>query len=123
MTQLIVRSLVRLEGVDRIESTLVDQLYCADRNYLLVELRRVTFGDVLRAHYLCPACQRDVQRIESLQSLDVRRLGDSERLEPGRDRVGRRLRGPEGRRASRGRRVACRAAPTKRSSRRTPSAT
>lgn len=82
VTQLIVRSLVRLEGIDRIESTLIDQLYCADRNYLLVELRRATFGDVLRAHYLCPACQRDVQRIESLQSLDVRRLDDDERLEP-----------------------------------------
>lgn len=82
VTQLIVRSLVRLEGIDRIEPALVDQLYCADRNYLLVELRRATFGDVLRAHYLCPACQRDVQCIENLQMLDVRRLADNERLEP-----------------------------------------
>lgn len=82
VTQLILRSLIRLEGIEHIEPSLVDQLYCADRNYLLVELRRATFGDVLRAHYLCPACQQDVQRIESLDALEVRRLGEHERLEP-----------------------------------------
>src|SRR5438045_2051625 len=48
VTQLIHRSLVRLEGLDRIEPALIDQLYCADRNYLLLELRRATFGDALR---------------------------------------------------------------------------
>src|SRR5438034_1400333 len=52
VTQLIHRSLVRLEGVERLEKKLIEQLYCADRNYLLLELRRVTFGDVLRAHTL-----------------------------------------------------------------------
>ncbi len=82
VTQLIHRSLLRLEGVDSIEPALIEHLYCADRNYLLLELRRVTFGDVLRAHYLCPACQQDVQRIESLEALPVRRLAENEKLEP-----------------------------------------
>jgi hypothetical protein len=82
VTQLIHRSLVRLEGIERLEKKLIEQLYCADRNYLLLELRRVTFGDVLRAHYICPACQHDVQRIESLEQLPVRRLADNEQLEP-----------------------------------------
>lgn len=82
VTQLIMRSLVRLEGIERIEPTLVDQLYCADRNYLLLELRRATFGDVLRAHYLCPACGQDVPRIERLDDLAVHRLGEDESFEP-----------------------------------------
>lgn len=82
VTQLILRSLVRLEGVERIEQPLVEQLYCADRNYLLLELRRFTFGDALRAHYLCPACGQDVQRIEHLGDLPVRRLTDGETLAP-----------------------------------------
>jgi hypothetical protein len=82
VTQLIHRALVRLEGLDRIEPTLIDQLYCADRNYLLLELRRATFGGALRAHYICPACQQDVPRIENLDTLAIRRLGDGETLEP-----------------------------------------
>lgn len=82
VTQLIHRSLVRLEGVERVEPGLVERLFCADRNYLLLELRRITFGDALRAHYLCPACQRDVHAIERLDALPVRHLDDDERLEP-----------------------------------------
>lgn len=82
VTQLILRSLVRLEGIEHVEPTLVEQLYCADRNYLLLELRRATFGDVLRAHYLCPSCGRDVPRIENLDDLAIRRLADDEALEP-----------------------------------------
>ena len=82
VTQLIHRALVRLEGVERVEPGLVQQFYCADRNYLLLELRRITFGDALRAHYLCPGCQQDVHTIERLDALPVRRLGEDERLEP-----------------------------------------
>lgn len=82
VTQLLQRCLVRLEGMERVESALVDQLFSADRNYLLLELRRITFGDALRAHYLCPACQQDVAAIEQLNSLAIRRLADDEVLEP-----------------------------------------
>jgi len=82
VTQLIQRCLVRLEGVERVEPPLIDQLFSADRNYLLLELRRITFGDTLRAHYLCPACQQDVAAIEQLNALAIRRLGAEEGLEP-----------------------------------------
>lgn len=82
VTQLLLRCLVRLEGMEQVEPPLIDQLFSADRNYLLLELRRITFGDVLRAHYLCPGCQRDVAAIERLDALPVRRLPDDETLEP-----------------------------------------
>jgi len=82
VTQLIQRCLVRLEGMERVEQPLVDQLFSVDRSYLVFELRRATFGDALRAHYQCPACQRDIAVIEQLDALAIRRLRDDEALEP-----------------------------------------
>ena len=41
VTELISSCLVRLGEVERVDSDLVAQLYTADRNYLLLEIRRV----------------------------------------------------------------------------------
>ena len=49
VTELIRGCLVRLGDLETIDSDVVSQLYTADRNYLLVEMRRVTLGDGLRA--------------------------------------------------------------------------
>jgi endogenous inhibitor of DNA gyrase (YacG/DUF329 family) len=80
ITQLILSCLVELDGVPEIDAALVSGLYSADRNYLLFELRRLTFGDRLRTSYPCPACSREVHNEEDLRSTEVRRLGDGETL-------------------------------------------
>ena len=79
VTQLIQRCLVQLGTLRVIEPALVNQLYSADRNYLLYELRRITFGNELRTAYICPSCEHPVQRVENLSELRVRRLADGER--------------------------------------------
>jgi hypothetical protein len=82
ITQLLHRCLVRLEGFEHTDASLLEQLYSADRNYLLFELRRITFGSRLRTSYVCPACRQAIQAVEHLDDLTIRRLGDEERLDP-----------------------------------------
>lgn len=53
---------------------LVRKLPSADRNYLLLELRRLTFGDEMEAHYRCPRCQATTLTLEDLSTIEVRRL-------------------------------------------------
>jgi hypothetical protein len=49
-------------------------LSSADRNFLLLELRRLTFGDELEASYRCPRCQCVNAVTEDLASLEIGRL-------------------------------------------------
>jgi hypothetical protein len=48
-------------------------LASADRNFILLELRRLTFGDLMEARYRCPACGAFTTTIEDLSALPVRR--------------------------------------------------
>jgi T4 bacteriophage base plate protein len=50
----------------------------ADRNYLLVRLRAVTFGNELPAEYTCPSCGESNETVEDLDELPVRSLADGE---------------------------------------------
>jgi hypothetical protein len=59
----------------------IRRLTSADRNYLLLELRRVTFGDELEARYHCPRCGESTLVLEDLGELDVRRVEDGAELE------------------------------------------
>ncbi len=78
-TELVRGCLVRLGDLAEIPAGVVSRLTSADRNYLLVELRRFTLGDALSCTYLCPACGADVAVTEDLGDLPVRRLdGDGE---------------------------------------------
>jgi hypothetical protein len=78
VSRLLQGCLVRLGPFGPVEPALIDQLTSADRNYLLFELRRITFGDAWRAVYVCPGCATVVQRLEDLATFAVRRLGDGE---------------------------------------------
>jgi hypothetical protein len=80
VTELIRSCLVRLGTIEEVDSELVGQLYTADRNYCLLEIRRITLGDRLAASYPCPRCGAGVAVIEDLGHLEVRRLGEDERL-------------------------------------------
>jgi hypothetical protein len=74
VTELLRGCLVRLGDLAEVTPDVVSRLTSADRNYLLVELRRFTLGDALPCTYLCPGCGADVDVVEDLGALPVRRL-------------------------------------------------
>jgi hypothetical protein len=74
VTELLRSCVLRLGDVTELTSDLVSRLYSADRNHLLVELRRFTLGDALPCAYLCPSCGAEVAVIEDLGGIEVRRL-------------------------------------------------
>jgi hypothetical protein len=80
VTELIASCLLRLGDLEMVDAELVSQLYTADRNYLLLELRRITLGDRLPAFYQCPRCGGEVAVIEDLSQLEVRRLDEGQPL-------------------------------------------
>ncbi len=80
VTELIRCCLVRLGDLTAVSAELVAQLYTADRNYLLLELRRITLGDRLPASYSCPRCGSQVAVEEDLSQLEVRRLDETRPL-------------------------------------------
>ncbi len=55
-----------------LDAALVRRLASADRNFLLLELRRATFGDEMEAHYRCPRCQGGTIVLEDLGTTEVR---------------------------------------------------
>lgn len=109
VTQLVAGCLVRLGGAAEVTPPMVARMFSADRNYLLLEIRRFTLGDALPCAYACPGCGAEVGVVEDLSRMAVRRCeGDAPpaavevRLEDGyRDRDGQhhhtiRLRLPRG---------------------------
>ena len=56
-------------------------LTSADRNYLLLELRRLTFGDEMEARYPCPHCRAVTVLAEDLGTVEVRRIEPDETSE------------------------------------------
>lgn len=76
VTELIKGCLLRLGDITQITSDLVAQLYSADRNYLIVELRRITLGPELAASYACPTCGAENTVSEDISRLEVRRLAE-----------------------------------------------
>jgi hypothetical protein len=79
VTELIKGCLLRIDGVPALDPALVSGLYSADRNYLVVELRRITLGDHLKASYACPNCGAETSVTEDLSAVAVRRLADEAR--------------------------------------------
>lgn len=59
----------------------VSQMYSADRNYLLLRLRSITFGSELPASYTCPSCGQSFDQPEDLDELPVRALADGDEPE------------------------------------------
>lgn len=74
VTELIRSCLIRLGSIEAVTSQMVSELYTADRNYLLLELRRITLGDQLPALYVCPRCGTEISVAQDLSRIPVRRL-------------------------------------------------
>ena len=73
---LLANCLVALEGAARIDASVTRRLFSADRNFLLLELRRLTFGDEMEARYRCPSCQSWSTVVEDLSALDIHQVED-----------------------------------------------
>ena len=71
---LLANCIVDLEGAGQIDQSVTRRLFSADRNFLLLELRRLTFGDEMEARYCCPSCQSWSTVMEDLSTLDVREV-------------------------------------------------
>ena len=50
----------------------IGALTSADRNFLLLELRKLTFGTELEASYTCPSCRETTVVVEDLETFPVR---------------------------------------------------
>lgn len=81
VTELLRSCLVRLGDLPAVDADTVAQLYTADRNFLLLELRRITLGNRLRTWYTCPRCAAQITVTEDLSQLEVRRLADHQTLD------------------------------------------
>jgi hypothetical protein len=73
VTELLVSCVRRLGETDTVTRQVVGSLTSPDRNYLLLELRKLTFGSELDAGYTCPACRATTTVVEDLDGLEVRR--------------------------------------------------
>jgi hypothetical protein len=71
-TKLLSACFVRLEDVI-VDSEIIDKLLVGDRDYLILQLRRMTLGDRFAAVFLCRACKR---------AMDVEFLAQDILIEP-----------------------------------------
>jgi hypothetical protein len=81
VTELLQSCIVKLGDVEKNGRGPVAGMYSADRNYLLLKLRSITFGPELDATYACPGCGESIPVTEDLDALPVRTVpeGESER--------------------------------------------
>src|SRR5271157_3609040 len=78
ISELLASCLVRIGTVERPGLRVAQALYSADRHFLLVKLREITFGPEMQATYTCPSCREANTTIEDLESLEVVKLGEGE---------------------------------------------
>lgn len=78
VSELLRSCILRLGELNGDGNGAVAQLYSADRNFLLLKLRSVTFGSELQASYTCPACSEAIEVTEDLEQLPVKGVPEGE---------------------------------------------
>jgi hypothetical protein len=78
VTELLHSCIVGLDGTEPNGRGPVAAMYSADRNYLLLKLRSITFGPELEATYTCPGCGESIAILEDLDELPVKMVPDGE---------------------------------------------
>jgi hypothetical protein len=78
VTDLLVSCIVRFGELEKVDAARIAALYSADRNFLLLRLRSVTFGNELQASYSCPHCGESQSVTEDLDQLPVRAMPDGQ---------------------------------------------
>ena len=81
VTELLYSCIVRIGDQPPSGQASVANMYSADRNFLLLKLRCITFGSELEASYTCPACGEALHVVEDLDDLPVRTTPDGETIE------------------------------------------
>jgi hypothetical protein len=78
ITELLGSCLVRLGTVDKPGLKVAQGLYSADRHFLLLKLREITFGSEMQGTYSCPTCHSASVTEEDLSTLDIVKLADGD---------------------------------------------
>jgi hypothetical protein len=78
VTELLNSCVSRVGDMQKNGTAVIAGMYSADRNYLLLRLRSITFGPQLRSTYSCPACNDRQEVMEDIDALPVRTLPDGE---------------------------------------------
>lgn len=78
VTQLLHSCLVRLGDKPKNGLSAVANLYSADRNFMLLKLRSITFGTELDTSYTCSSCGEPIKMLEDLDELPVHQLPEGE---------------------------------------------
>lgn len=73
VTELLKNCIVKI-GEEPVTRKIVVNMTSVDRNYVLLELRKITFGEMLEAKYTCPSCRQMNHIVEDLEELPVTRL-------------------------------------------------
>ncbi len=80
VTQLLASCVKRIGEIAPVPRTVISELTSPDRNFLLLQLRRITFGDTIETAYVCPSCGESTRAVQDLDEVPVRRLnGDGQR--------------------------------------------
>lgn len=74
ITELLSSCLVQIGVLEAPSSQVAQSLYSADRYFLLLKLRAITFGPDMEATYSCPTCRESQTLEEDLDHLEVRRF-------------------------------------------------
>jgi DNA-directed RNA polymerase subunit RPC12/RpoP len=77
VTELLANCLKRLGDITPVSRQVVNQLTSPDRNFLLVQLRKITFGQEMETSYVCPSCGEVTTLVQDLEELPVQRLNGS----------------------------------------------
>lgn len=72
VTELLWSCITRIGGLEPNGRGPVAKMYSADRNFLLLKLRSITFGPELDASYTCPSCGETTHVTEDLDALPVK---------------------------------------------------
>jgi hypothetical protein len=81
ITALLASCVVGIEGLNKVTPDVIRQLTSADRNFLLLELRRLTFGDSIETQYRCPHCGNNTPLVEDLSTIEIRPVETSTAFE------------------------------------------
>lgn len=72
VTELLTGCVRGIGEIAQVNRQLIGALTSADRNFLLLELRKLTFGTELEASYTCPSCRETTMLVEDLETFPVR---------------------------------------------------
>lgn len=74
LSELLASCLVRVGTVARITPQLAQALYSADRYFLMLKLREITFGPDMETTYSCPTCKESQTMLDDLSEVRVTAL-------------------------------------------------